>query len=330
MTMRAAYIEQLGPPEVIRYGKLANPVPGPTDVLVDVEVATVNPVDTFVRSGAWRTPIEFPFVIGRDLVGTVAAVGPGEPGFRVSDPVWCNSLGHAGRQGAAAEQAVVPVDRLYHLPAGVSRTDAVAMAHPAATAYLGLFTHGRVRAGETVVVAGGAGNVGGAMVAMAANAGARVIATANPRDADYCRSLGASDVIDYRDHDLARHIRDVCPRGIDVYLDTSGVNDLTTAVDLLAKRGRVVVLAGLRARPVLPTGPLYLKDCSVIGFAISQATTAELAEAARSINNLLASKQLRPRTTETLPLSAAAEAHRRLEAGELHGQRIVLRVDLEA
>lgn len=328
--MRAAYIEQLGPPEVICYGKLANPLPGPTDVLVDVEVATVNPVDTFVRSGAWRTPVEFPFVIGRDLVGTVAAAGPGQPGFRVGDPVWCNSLGYAGRQGAAAEQAVVPADRLYHLPEGVSPTDAAVLVHPAATAYLGLFTHGRVRAGETVVVAGGAGNVGGAMVAMAANAGARVIATANPRDADHCRALGASDVIDYRDHGLAQHIRDACPQGIDVYLDTSGTNDLTTAVDLLAKRGRVIVLAGLRARPVLPVGPLYLKDCSIIGFAISQATTAELAEAARSINNLLASKQLRPRTTETLPLSAAAEAHRRLEVGELHGKRIILRVDLEA
>ncbi|GGM33473.1 oxidoreductase [Longimycelium tulufanense] len=326
MTMRAAYIEELGPPEIIRYGELAAPRPGPTDVLVDVEVATVNHVDTFVRSGAWRTPIEFPFVIGRDLVGTVATAGPGAPAFRVGDRVWCNSLGHAGRQGAAAEQAVVPAGRLYHLPPGVSAADAVAVAHPAATAYLGLFTHGRVRAGDTVLVAGGAGNVGSAMIVMAAHAGARVIATARPHHAEYCRSLGASDVLDYRDPALTRHIRDARPQGIDVYLDTSGHNDLTTAVDVLAKRGRVVVLAGLQTRPVLPVGPLYLKDCSIVGFAISQATTSELAEAARTINALLADKQLRPRATDTLPLSAAAEAHRRQESGELHGRRIVLQV----
>src|SRR5207253_765147 len=110
--------------------------------------------DTFVRSGAWRTPLEFPFVIGRDLVGTVAAAGAGAGGFRVGDRVWCNSLGHDGRQGAAAEQAVVPVDRLYHLPDGVDPVDAVALAHPAATAHLALFTHGRLRAGESVAVLG--------------------------------------------------------------------------------------------------------------------------------------------------------------------------------
>ncbi len=329
MSMHAAYIEQLGSPEVIRYGELATPQPGPTDVLVDVTVTTVNPVDTFVRSGAWRTPVNFPFVIGRDLVGTVAAAGPGAVGFKVGDPVWCNSLGYAGRQGAAAEQTVVPVDRLYHLPKSVSPVDAVAMAHPAATAYLALFTHGRVKAGETVVVAGAAGNVGSALVVLATQAGARVTATANARDSDYCRNLGAAKVIDYRDPALPQRIRDVNPQGVDVYLDTSGENDLTSAVDLLARRGRVVLLAGLQTRPVLPAGPLYLNDCSVIGFAISQATSAELAGAAGTINRLLASGQLRPRTTETLPLSAAAEAHRRMEAGEVHGKRLILRPDMK-
>jgi len=136
-TMHAAFIERLGPPEHIRYGELPAPRPGPTDVLVDVLATTVNPVDTFVRSGVFRTPMDFPFVISRDLVGVVAAAGPGAPGFAVGDLVWCNSLGHGGRQGAAADQVVVPVDRLYHLPDGVLPTDAVTVVHPAATAYLG-------------------------------------------------------------------------------------------------------------------------------------------------------------------------------------------------
>src|SRR5205823_12714998 len=123
--MRAAYIDELGPPENIRYGELATPRPGPTDVLVDVAFTTVNPVDTFVRSGAFATPVDFPFVVGRDLVGTVAEAGGGAPGFAVGDLVWCNSLGHGGRQGATAECAVVPADRLYHLPDGVRPNDAV-------------------------------------------------------------------------------------------------------------------------------------------------------------------------------------------------------------
>lgn len=322
--MHAAYIEELGPPEVIRYAPLPAPRPGPTDVLVDVAATTVNPVDTFVRSGAWRTPLEFPFVIGRDLVGTVAAVGSGALGYAVGDRVWCNSLGHAGRQGAAATRAVVPVERLYPLPPGVSQIDAVAVAHPAATAYLALFTHGRVLAGETVVVNGAAGNVGGAAVVLAAEAGARVVAVAAGRDADHCRALGAAEVVDYHDPDRWARVAGACPAGVDVYLDTAGRNDLVHAVRLLARRGRVVVLAGMRTRPVLPAGELYLKDCQVVGFTISHATSAELADAARAVNRLLARGALRPRAVQLLPLREAARAHRMVEAGELRGRRVVL------
>ncbi len=327
--MRAAYIEQLGSPDVIRYGDLPTPEPGPTDVLVDVTAVSVNHVDTFVRSGAWRTPLTFPFVIGRDLTGTVAAVGAGVHRFRPGDRVWCNSLGHDGRQGAAAERVVVPVDRLYPLPEGADPCETVALAHPAATAHLGLFTHGRLRPGETVVVAGAAGNVGSALVVMAAAAGARVVATASARDAGYCREIGADHVIDYRDPDVPARIREAAPAGVDLYFDTSGANDLETAVGLLAGRGRIVLLAGLRSRPVLPVGPLYLRDRSVLGFAISHATAGELAEAAGAINRLVADGSLRPRAVERLHLSDAAEAHRRLEEGKVSG-KIVLSTDARA
>lgn len=131
--------------------------------------------------------------------------------------------------------------------------------------------------------------------------------------------------MDYRSADVAGRIRAAAPHGVDVHVDTSGGNDLETAVDLLASRGRIVVLAGLRTRPVLPVGPLYLRDRSVHGFAISHADTAQLADAARGINGLLASGLLRPRATEVLPLSEAAEAHRRLDEGKVHG-KLVLRV----
>ncbi|NES16841.1 MULTISPECIES: NADPH:quinone reductase [Micromonospora] len=322
--MRAAYIERPGPAGDIRHGELPAPRPGPTDVLVDVLATTVNHVDTFVRSGAFPTPLPLPFVVGRDLVGRVAAAGPGAPGFAVGDLVWCNSLGYDGRQGSAAEQAVVPVDRLYRLPGGVDPGVAVTMVHPAATAYLALFVHGRLRPGQTVVVAGGAGNVGAALVTLAATAGARVVATASARDAGHCRRIGAAEVLDYRDPDLTDRLRSACPDGIDLHLDTSGRNELEPLVDLLALRGRIVLLAGARSRPVLPAGALYMHDRGIVGFVISHATTAELAEAAGAVNRLLAAGRLAPREVVPMPLSALAEAHQMIERGELRGRRVVI------
>ncbi|MGW3205207.1 NADPH:quinone reductase [Streptomyces sp. NPDC001135] len=322
--MRAAYINAFGPAHSIRFGALPDPRPGAHDVLVDVEMTTANHVDTFIRSGAVTTPLEFPFVVGRDLVGRVAGLGTRVTGFEVGERVWCNSLGHDGRQGAAAERAVVPAGRLYRLPDGVAPETAVALLHPAATAHLGLVTHGGLRAGSTVVVIGAAGNVGAAMVTIASRAGARVVAVARGRDAAYCRALGADTVVDRAGPGLGARLARACPAGVDLYADAAGVNDLTTAVELLARRGRIVLLAGLRTAPPLPAGPLYVRDGSVVGFAITGAPAAELAEAARTVNELLADGRLRPRDLRVLPLSATAEAHRMLEAGELHGRRVAL------
>ncbi len=323
LRMQAVWIDRLGPVENIRCGELPLPLPGPTDVLVRVEAVAVNPVDTFVRSGAYRTAIPFPFVIGRDLVGTVAGAGSEVTGLAAGERVWCNSMGHSGRQGATAAYAAVAADRLYRLPAGADAHGAVAILHPAATAHLALHTHARIRAGETVYVAGGGGNVGSATIVLATRAGARVIASARAEDLDHCRSLGAAVALDYRG-DLARGLRDAAPDGVDIWLDTSGRHDMDLAVDLLAARGRIILMAGMSARPQLPVGPLYTRDRSIIGFAISNASAAELADAARSINRLLAQRAFVPRKVEVLPFARAADAHRRLETGQARGTRLVL------
>ena len=322
--MRAAYITAPGPAEAIRVGELPVPEPGPTDVLVRVEVVVVNPVDTMVRSGAYVTPTPFPFVVGRDLVGTVAAAGPGAAGFAAGDRVWCNSLGHGGRQGSFAEYAVVAAERLYHLPAAVDPVAAVAVLHPAATAYLALFRHGGLRPAETVYVGGAAGNVGTALTGLARDAGARVLAGARPEDDGWCRAAGAAEVVDYRDPELPGRLAALAPDGIDLYVDTSGHLDLPGAVDLLADRGRVVLMAGGGQRLTLPAGPLYTHDRRVVGFAISGAATAELAEAAAVLNDRLAAGTLPARVRAVWPLEQAAEAHRATERG-LRG-RTVLRV----
>ena len=218
----------------------------------------------------------------------------------------------------------MPADRLYRLPAGVDPVAAVAVLHPAATTYLALFRHGALRPGETVFVGGGAGNVGSALTSLASFGGARVLAGARPEDADWCRSAGAAEVVDYRDPDMAGQMRALAPGGIDLYVDTSGHLDLPAAVDLLAARGRLVLLAGGGQRLTLPVGPLYTHDRRILGFVISQASTGELAKAAAVLNRRLADGALPVRVRDVWPLGRAAEAHQAVERG-LRG-RMVLRV----
>ncbi|WP_420123416.1 NADPH:quinone reductase [Nakamurella sp.] len=321
-TRLAAYVEQRGPADSIRVGRLPVPELGPDDVLVAVSAVSVNPVDTYVRSGRYDTPIPLPFIVGRDLVGTVAGTGDAVRGLAVGDPVWANSLGHAGRQGAATELAVVARDRLYRLPPGVDPEVAVAVAHPAVTAYLGWFLRARIRPGWTVFVGGGAGNVGIAAIEMAVRAGVRVIASARDTHADRCRAAGAAAVVDYRSPDLADRIAAHAPEGVDVYWDTSGTNDTDVAAAVLRPGGRMLVTAA-RAPVTVALAPLYTHDIAIDGFVISRAAAGELAQAADLINAMLAAGELTTRITDRLPLEQAAQAHRRIESGEVDGRLLL-------
>lgn len=324
MNTLAAYVTALGPAERIQVGPLPVPTLGPTDVLVRTQALAVDQVDTLVRSGAYRTPTPFPFIIGRDLVGTVAAAGPGAAGFAEGDGVWCNSLGHGGRQGSFAQDVVVAAERLYHLPAGIDPVRAVAVAHTAGTACLGLFREARLRPGDTVIVGGGAGGVGSAVVQLAAASGAHVIATAAEADAGWCRASGARRIFDYRDPDLPARLGNAAPDGADVYWDTSGHQDLTAIAGLLSIGARVIVTAAPDPAITLPARHYYTHDVSVRCFAISNAAASDLATAARIINSRLSDGTLRPRIGARMPLTAAAQAHRRQEAGHTNGRIIVL------
>ena len=194
--MKAAYIDQLGPPENIRYGELAPPVVGERDVLVKVAAVTVDPIDTYIRSGAYKTPLPLPFIVGRDLTGVVAEIGPEVTRFTPGDRVWANNQGYDGRQGTFAEYVSVNERLLYPLPPVVDLHEAVAVLHSALTAVIGLFAKARVQEGETIFVNGGSGNVGTAVLQLAKASGARVIVTAgNEEKIRWCHELGADLVI---------------------------------------------------------------------------------------------------------------------------------------
>lgn len=303
-TMRAAFFSELGPAQTVEIGDLPVPVPGPTDVLVAVEIAVINPVDTLIRSGRWPTLTPLPFVTGRDLAGTVTAAGAGS-GFSPGDRVWSNSLGHAGRQGTCAEYAVVPGDRLYPLPEGTVAAEAVTVFHSAATAFIGLHhrARARARAGQATLVGGAAGGIGSALVRFASEAGLRVIATARPGDHARCFEQGASEVFDFADPSLADRVLDAAPGGVDIHWDTSGRMPLNMMEPMTASGGKIIVAAGAEPQPPgtsLP--PIFTRDISVIGFVISLATATELADAAEAINRHLASGALTAKAASTMPL----------------------------
>jgi len=316
--MKAAYIEQTGPPENIIYGDLPQPEPTGTQVLVKVNSVAVNPVDTYIRNGAdfWELPK--PFIVGCDLAGEVAAVGPASQGFRVGDRVWATNQGLVGRQGTFAEFCAVDECWLAPTPDGVSDETAAACALVGVTAHLGLFRDARVKAGDSIFVHGGTGGVGSMVVQMAKAAGARVITTGGSDEkVSRCIELGADVAVNYRTQSVDDAVRAFAPEGVDVFWETLRDPNFDQIISYLAERGRAVLMAGRDARPEFPVGPFYVKGCSLFGFVMFKASAEELQVCADEMNCWFVEGKLKSQIGRTLPLSAAAEAHRLQEENTL-------------
>jgi NADPH2:quinone reductase len=329
--MKAAYIEQTGPPENIIYGDLPQPTPQGSEVLVKVAAVSVNPVDTYIRNGANYWPLPKPFIVGCDLAGVVEAVGPEAKKFKPGDRVWGTNQGLLGRQGTFAEYAAVDECWLYPTPSGVSDEAASACALVGVTAHLGLFRDARLKSGETVFVHGGTGGVGAMVVQMAKAAGARVITTGGtPEKVAACKALGADVAVNYKTEDVAAAVKAFAPEGVNVFWETLREPDFDKIVSYLAPRGRIILMAGRDARPPFPVGPFYVKGCSMHGTVMFKATTDEMAACALDVNRWLASGQLKAQISRVLSLSEAAAAHKLQEentlqkAGTLAG-KIVLK-----
>jgi NADPH:quinone reductase len=322
--MKAAYIDHVGPPEGIRFGELPMPAVGPADVLVKVSAVCVDPIDTYIRAGTLPMDLSFPFIIGRDMAGTVESAGVAVTRFARGDRVWCNNQGYHGRQGTFAEYVAVNERLLYPIPAGADDKVVVAFAHAGLTACIGLQRAG-LRRGESLFITGGAGNVGSAVLQLARARGARVIVTAGtPEGLAWCRALGADRVVNYRTEEVDAAVREFAPEGVDVDWDTSGKPDFDRAVARVARGGRIIVMAGLTARPPFPVGPFYTRDCSLHGFAITYASEDELQASADEINAWLARGNLKVRIDRVLPLSEAATAHRLVESRAPLAGKVVL------
>src|SRR4051812_13617407 len=318
--MNAAFIHKPGPPENIVFGELEKPRPGDNQCLVKISAVSLNPIDTYIRAGMIKANLPTPYILGCDLAGTVESTGPGVSRFNPGDKVWGTNQGLQGRQGTFAEFAAVDEKWLYPLPPGVKEEEAAALSLVGITAHLGLVQHAKLKEREILFVNGGSGGVGSSVLQIAKIIGAKVVTTAgSPEKVELCRKLGADLAINYKTEKVGEAIKGFAPEGVNVWWETLREPDFDTAITQLAMRGRMVLMAGRDARPAFPVGPFYVKNCSLHGFAMFNATPEEQRASAQQINQWLVEKKIKPRIDRVLPLSEAAEAHRLQEDSTVGG-----------
>jgi NADPH:quinone reductase-like Zn-dependent oxidoreductase len=238
--MRAVAVQEIGGPERLEVLDLAVPVPGPGEVLVRVEAAGVNEVDTMFREGYLDGGAR-PLIMGSDFSGVVEALGPDADGLAPGDEVYGYKL--LGN-GTYAEYVTVRADWVARKPATITHAEAAALPCVGLTAYQAVVDELDVRAGETVLVTGAAGGVGTVAVQLAADRGARVVGTASARNETYVRDLGAEDFVDYTAGDWVDAVRAVHPAGVDAALTAIGGETKRRAPGALRDGGRLVWISG--------------------------------------------------------------------------------------
>lgn len=243
--MKAIFFTRHGGPEVLEYGDVPDPVPGPGELLVDVHAASVNAADAKLRAGGYGALSRFPCVPGRDFSGVVTALGAGVADFRVGEAVF--GVCDRGQEGAYAERLAIKAAIVARKPDALSHTQCAALALAGLTALVSIEDTLALARGETILIQGGAGGVAGFAIQIARHIGARVITTASAANHAYVRGLGADEVIDYRSEDFTRKVS-----GIDAVFDTVGGEVATKSFAVLRPGGRAAFIASGNAAPPSP------------------------------------------------------------------------------
>jgi NADPH2:quinone reductase len=322
--MRAVVIERLGGAEVLQLAELERPQPGPGEVLVRVVCAGVNPADWKCREGylgaflAYR----FPFVLGFDLAGTVAALGEGVDDLPLGSRVFAQSDVGAGKWGSYAEYACVSRASVVPMPDNLDFAAAAAVPTPALAAWTGLFDEGGLLPGQNVLIHGGGSAVGGFAIQFARCAGARIATTCSADNASQAQAVGAECTIDYRAGDIHDALRQWAPDGVDLVLDCIGGGSLANALDLLRPGGILVAILTLAPGDAGPDHAEAARRGLRTAVAYSRMPSGERLG---RIASLLAAGRVRPPALDLLPLADVASAHERLQQGKAR-RKLVLQV----
>ncbi|MBF8191346.1 NADP-dependent oxidoreductase [Nonomuraea sp. K274] len=312
--MRAIAISGFGAePQLI---EMPDPEPHPGELLVRLRAAAYNPVDTKIASGAMRNRMSprFPFVMGQDGAGVVAAVGSEVTGFRPGDEVYGRFTDPARGLGSYAEYGVVAQDGpVAPMPKGMIPEQAAAVPTATVTAY-DLVEAARLDEGQTVLIAGATGGVGQSATQLAALRGARVIATAAPGAADLMRDLGAAETVDHTKGSIADQVRAACPEGIDA------IFDLVTPAAAIDQMAALLRPGGVICSTIHAVDPGALAARELRGVnVVNQVTGQVLAHLA----DLIDSGELRVRIEAQVPLEEAPARLRELATGSAHGKTVL-------
>jgi NADPH2:quinone reductase len=325
--MFAAFYERTGPAaDVLQLGELPTPQPGPGEVRVRLATSGVNPSDVKTRGGYRSRELPFARIVPHsDGAGTIDAVGPDVPERRVGERVWTWNAAWQRPMGTAAQFVVLPAAQAVALPAGTDFAAGACLGIPALTALHALRVDGDV-AGQTVLVAGGAGAVGHYAVQMARLLGAaRVIATAgSAATAEIARAAGAHEVIDYRREDVAARVAALTGgRGVDRVVEVDFAAN--AAVDLAAVRpeGRIVVYGSGQRSMAVPFAPAIVKNVPVRFMMVYTIGAGDRAAALGQLGAWLDAGVLRHRVGVRLPLAQIARAHQIVEAGGSPGNVVL-------
>ena len=319
--MKAIRVTEFGGPEVLKVQEVPDPKPDSGQLVVRIEAAGVNPVDTYIRAGVYARKPNLPYTPGTDAGGVVEAVGPNVKNFKVGNRVYTNG----SLTGVCAELALCDEARVHHLPSKVSFSQAAALGVPYGTAFRALFQRGRGKAGETLLVHGATGAVGLACVQLARAAGFTVIGTGgSEKGRALVTEQGAHHVLDHRAPDYEKQLMDLTGgRGVDLITEMLANVNLAKDLTMLAPAGRVIVI-GNRGNIEINPRDAMAREAAILGLTLFAATEADLREIHAAIGSGLENGSLRPIVRTELPLAEAPRSHHMVMEPGAYGKIVLV------
>jgi NADPH:quinone reductase-like Zn-dependent oxidoreductase len=306
--MKAAYLDQFGGPDVLKYGDLPDPVAAPGEVVVDVAAASVNAADWKFRGGEYarHAQVKFPQIPGRDFSGVVASLAEDVSDLKVGDPVF--GVIAAGREGTYCEKIAIKAAIIGKKPPALSDVNAAALALTGLTAIDSLEHTLKLKRGETILIQGGAGGVAGFAIQLAKYLGARVITTTSAANVAYVRGLGADEIIDYNAQDFTKVVKDC-----DAVFDTVGGEVAQKSFAVLKPGGRAAFIASGAQAPKPDR-----TDVTAMRPPVPRSR-----EAMERVAQLYTEGAVRAPEIKLFRLSQAAEAHRLSEGRHFRGKLVL-------